>query len=162
MSSQRMRLVKVGPSLSERLERQVAGAHHKAVVARLRRFRQGLEHDMKPETWTALECPAVLLLSDVCDALELLEEEKVSILGPEGMIALQCELAIHSGELNTRQVEALACVRKHGEITLSTYRAVCPHWSDETLRLDLADMVSRGLLVKNGAKRGVHYTLAEG
>lgn len=156
-----MRLVKVGPNLHEWLERWIAAAHHEAVISRLRCFREGLEHDMAPEQWTVLRCPAVLLLSDVCDALGLLEEEKASILGLEGMVALQWELGTCSGDFNARQVEALGCVHKCGKITLSTYRAICPHWSDETLRLDLADLVKRGLLVKNGTKRGTYYVPAE-
>ena len=44
---------------------------------------------------------------------------------------------------------------------MGIYRQICPYWSDETLRLDLASLVSRGLLAKNGAKRGTHYVLAE-
>lgn len=159
-SFDKMQLVKTGPSLSERLERRIAAAHQKIIVHRLRVFRKQLEVDMEPEPWTLLKCPAVLLLSDICDALELLESEKEDILGAEGAMALQCELAVRSGELNVRQLAALACVRKHGEITLKAYRAICPHWSDETLRLDLASLVEQGLLIKNGAKKGTRYILA--
>jgi hypothetical protein len=32
--------------------------------------------------------------------------------------------------------------------------------SDETLRLDLADLVARGLLTKNGHNKGTCYVLA--
>lgn len=71
-----MRLVKIGPSLRERLERRIAAVHRNTVVARLRRFRQQLERDMEPEPWTTLEAPMVLLLSDVCDTLALDEEER--------------------------------------------------------------------------------------
>ena len=67
-----MRLVKVGPSLKERLERWIAQQHLEAVIDRLRCLREGLESDMKPEPWTALEAPMVLLLADVCDALRML------------------------------------------------------------------------------------------
>ena len=114
---------------------------------------------MEPEPWTLLECSAVLLLSDICDAFGMAEEEKDLVLGREGVAALQCELATHSGELNARQIAALECVRQHGDITLGTFRAICPHWSDETLRLDLADLVKRGLLAKNGTKKGTRYTM---
>jgi hypothetical protein len=154
-----MRLVKVGPSLSERLGQQMAAIRHKDVIACLRRFREQLERDMEPESWTLLECSAVLLLSDVCDALRITEEEKAVVLGQEGVAILRCELATSSGDLNARQVAALSCVRKHGEITLSTFRAVCPQWSDETLRLDLTDLVRRRLLSKDGDKKGTRYTL---
>jgi ATP-dependent DNA helicase RecG len=32
-------------------------------------------------------------------------------------------------------------------------------WAPETLRLDLADLVNRGLLLKIGDKRGTRYIL---
>jgi hypothetical protein len=161
----KMQLVKIGPSLRERLERAAAASQAK-VVARLRRFREGLERDTEPEPWTALEVPMVLVLSDVCQALELTDEELSTVLGQEGLMALSHEMAIRpkllAGALNDRQVAALVCARKHGEITLSAYRAICPHWSDETLRLDLANLVERGLLIKNGRKKGTHYILPGG
>jgi hypothetical protein len=162
----RMQLVKIGPSLRERLERRVAAAGHAKVVACLRRFREELERDTEPESWTVLEVPMVLVLSDVCQALELTDEEQSTVLGQEGLMALRYETAIRpmllADVLNDRQVAVLTCVRKHGEITLSAYRAICPHRSDETLRLDLADLVERGLLIKNGRKKGTRYTLPGG
>ena len=154
-----IRLVKTGPSLRERLGQQAAAIHHRAIVARLRCFREELEHEMEPEPWMLLECSAVLLLSDICDAFGLLEEEKGIVFGPEGIAALKCELAVQSGELSDRQIAALECAHKHGQITLSSYRAVCPGWSDEALRLDLADLVKRGLLVRNGTCKGTYYTV---
>jgi hypothetical protein len=158
-----MQLVKVGPSLRERLERRVAAAGRARVIACLRRFREDLERDTEPESWVALEVPMVLVLSDVCQALELTGEEQGIVLGQEGLMALRRETAIRplllAGVLNDRQIAVLTCVRKHGEITLSAYRAICPHWSDETLRLDLADLVEHGLLIKNGRKKGTRYTL---
>ena len=161
-----MRLVKIGPSLSERLERRVAGAHHKAVVARLRRFREGLEHDMRPESWLDLQAPLVLILSDLLDALGLNEGERAWVLGCEGTSAVADTLEtqirpIPSPRLpmNERQAKALAYVRERGLLDMSTYRQLCPYWSDETLRLDLANLVKRGLLVRNGDKKGTRYTL---
>jgi len=162
----RMQLVKVGPSLRERLERRLAAARRAGTISRLQRFREELERDTEPEPWTALEIPMVLVLSDVCQALELTEEEQSAVLGQEGLMALRHEMAIRpmllAGALNDRQMTALTCARKHGEITLSAYRAICPHWSDETLRLDLVDLVERGLLIKNGRKKGTHYILPAG
>lgn len=163
-----MRLVKVGPSLRERLERWIAEQHHKTVIDRLRRFREGLERDMQPESWTELEAPMVLLLADVCDALGLSEGERATILGTEGVLALAENLEtrirpVPSPRLpmNERQAKALAFVREEGMITMSTYRSICPWFADETLRLDLANLVARGLLVKNGVNKGTYYTLAE-
>ena len=164
----KMQLVKVGHSLSERLERWVAGMHHNAVVGRLRRFREGLERDMAPEAWTALDAPMVLLLADLCDALGLDESERAGVMGAEGVLALADTLESRVRPvlkprlpMNERQTKALAYVREHGTITMSAYRQVCPHWSKETLRLDLANLVARGLMAKNGAKKGTHYALPE-
>ena len=163
-----MRLVKIGPSLRERVERLIAAQHRKAVVARLRCFREGLERDMKPEPWTALEAPMPLIIADLCDALGLDEKERATVLGAEGVLALTdtLETAVRPipsprVPINERQAKALRYVREHGEIAIGIYRQICPYWSDETLRLDLANLVARGLLIKNGAKRGTHYTLPE-
>lgn len=162
-----LQLVRTGPSLRERLEQRVAAVHHAAVVARLRRFRENLERDMQPEPWTALEAPMVLLLSDVCTALGLDEQECARVLGTEGTLMLADTLEerirpIPSPRLpmTERQAKALRYVREHGSIDLKTYREICPYWADETLRLDLAELVARGLLVKNGRNKGTHYVSA--
>ena len=163
-SLSKMRVVKAGPSLRERLERLIAGRHHKAVVTRLRRFRQELQNDMEPEPWTALEAPMVLLLSDVCEALTLTRDERAAILGQEGERALadvlETQFTPRPAGLNERQVKALAHAQRRGTINISAYRQLCPGLSDETLRLDLVSLVTRGLLVKNGRKRGTFYTVA--
>ncbi len=66
----------------------------------------------------------------------------------------------YSGEtMNERQIKALAYLQEHGRITNREYQRLCPDVSAETLRLDLVDMVKRGLLLKVGAKRGTHYIL---
>ena len=160
--------MKTGPSLRERLERWIAAAHHDAVIGRLRRFREQLEREVELEPWTALEAPMVLILSDVCDVLGLDENERAIVLGAEGTQALTdiLEVSVHPIPsprlpMNERQAKALHYVREHGEINMGIYRQICPYWSDETLRLDLASLVKRGLLTKNGAKRGVRYVLAE-
>jgi len=61
--------------------------------------------------------------------------------------------------MNERQMRALAHVREFGRITNRDYRAICPNVSPETLRLDLADLVDKGLLLKVGDKRGTYYIL---
>ena len=157
-----VRVVKVGSSLRERLERQMAKQHHKAVIARLRRFREGLECDMDPEPWTVLQSPMVLLLADVCKALALTEKERAIILGEEGERALantlETQFIPRPQDLNERQAKALTYVQQHGKINISAYRRICPGLSDETLRLDLVGLTECGLLRKNGAKRGTYYT----
>jgi predicted HTH transcriptional regulator len=154
MLSEQMKLVKTGPGLAEKLE-------HEKLVKRLREFRKSLEADMAPEPLAALTVSAVVLLSDVCAALGLDENRTAQVLGAEGMATLACEVAIMQKTINHRQIAALACTREHGRIRLSEFRAICPHWSDETLRLDLVDLVKRGMLSKKGNKRGAHYILAK-
>jgi len=50
-------------------------------------------------------------------------------------------------------------VRDHGSITNREYRTLSPDVSPETIRLDLADLVDRGLLLKIGSKKGTYYIL---
>ncbi|MCO5199344.1 MAG: putative DNA binding domain-containing protein [Anaerolineae bacterium] len=61
--------------------------------------------------------------------------------------------------MNERQVRALTFVRENGSITNRDYQYLCPSVSAETLRRDLADLVSRGILLKIGSKKGTHYIL---
>jgi ATP-dependent DNA helicase RecG len=63
--------------------------------------------------------------------------------------------------MNERQLQALSHIQKTGRITNRAYRQLCPDVSAETLRLDLADLVERGILLKIGAKRGTYYILKE-
>ena len=56
-------------------------------------------------------------------------------------------------------MQALEFVHKNGSITNSDYRRICPQVSAETLRLDLVDLVNKGLLLKIGSKKGTHYIL---
>jgi len=60
---------------------------------------------------------------------------------------------------NHRQARALQYIREHGSISNREYRALCEGVSAETLRLDLADMVEKGILIKVGSKKGTHYIL---
>ncbi len=61
--------------------------------------------------------------------------------------------------LNPRQLKALRYLEREGRITNREYRELCPDVSPETLRLDLADLVQKGLLIKVGDKRGTYYIL---
>ncbi|MBC7870784.1 MAG: putative DNA binding domain-containing protein [Chitinophagaceae bacterium] len=60
---------------------------------------------------------------------------------------------------NHRQARALQYIRDNGSITNREYRLLCEGISAETLRLDLADMVEKGILVKVGSKKGTYYIL---
>jgi ATP-dependent DNA helicase RecG len=61
--------------------------------------------------------------------------------------------------MNERQTRALSFVRETGSITNREYRQLCPDVSPETLRLDLSDLVDKGLLLKIGSKKGTYYIL---
>ncbi|GAB4269046.1 MAG: ATP-binding protein [Candidatus Promineifilaceae bacterium] len=61
--------------------------------------------------------------------------------------------------MNERQVRALTYIQENGSITNREYQQLCPTVSPETLRLDLVDLVSRGIVLKIGSKRGTHYIL---
>ncbi|MBE0689949.1 MAG: putative DNA binding domain-containing protein [Anaerolineae bacterium] len=60
---------------------------------------------------------------------------------------------------NHRQTRALQYIRESGSITNREYRTLCQGVSAETLRLDLVDMVERGILLKVGSKKGTYYIL---
>lgn len=61
--------------------------------------------------------------------------------------------------MNQRQTRALTHIRESGSITNREYHQLCPDVSTETLRLDLVDLVDRGLLLKIGSKKGTYYIL---
>ena len=59
--------------------------------------------------------------------------------------------------MNERQTKALAYIQRHDRIRSRDYQELCPDVSAETLRLDLVDLVERGVLLKIGRKRGTYY-----
>ena len=61
--------------------------------------------------------------------------------------------------VNERQAKALAFIQQNGRITNRDYQKLCPDVGPETLRLDLVNMVERGVLLKIGQKRGTYYIL---
>ncbi len=63
------------------------------------------------------------------------------------------------GRMNERQMRALQYLQEFGRITNREYRELCPDVSPETLRLDLADLVDKGLIMKVGDKKGTYYIL---
>jgi len=62
-------------------------------------------------------------------------------------------------ELNSRQKSALNLLGTHRRITNRGFQELCPEVHPETLRRDLADLVSRGVLIKIGDKRATYYIL---
>jgi ATP-dependent DNA helicase RecG len=61
--------------------------------------------------------------------------------------------------MNERQIKAVEFLQRHSAITNRDYRELCPHVGAETLRLDLADLVDKGVILKIGDKRGTRYIL---
>jgi ATP-dependent DNA helicase RecG len=61
--------------------------------------------------------------------------------------------------MNERQMKAMAFLEQEGRITNRDYRTLCPDVNPETLRLDLVDLVDKGLLLKIGDKKGTYYIL---
>jgi ATP-dependent DNA helicase RecG len=59
--------------------------------------------------------------------------------------------------LNERQVSALNYLSSRKRITNREYQELCPEVHPETLRRDLSDLVSRGVLVKIGDKKSTYY-----
>jgi ATP-dependent DNA helicase RecG len=62
-------------------------------------------------------------------------------------------------DLNPRQHMALAQLAQHKRITSHEYQSLCPEVHSETLRRDLANLVSRGILIKIGDKKSTYYIL---
>ena len=71
----------------------------------------------------------------------------------------QPELPEWSRDTNHRQARALQYIRETGSITNREYRSLIQTVSAETLRLDLVDLVEKGILTKMGAKKGTYYVL---
>jgi ATP-dependent DNA helicase RecG len=61
--------------------------------------------------------------------------------------------------MNERQMRAMSYTEEHGRITNREYRHLCPEVNPETIRLDLVDLVDKGLLLKIGDKKGTYYIL---
>jgi len=62
-------------------------------------------------------------------------------------------------EFNPRQQAALAQLVRQKRITSHDYQSLCPDVHSETLRRDLADLVTRGILIKVGDKKATYYIL---
>jgi ATP-dependent DNA helicase RecG len=63
--------------------------------------------------------------------------------------------------LNPRQQAALAYLVRYQRITNHQYQALCPDVHAETLRRDLVDLISQGILLKIGDKRATYYILKQ-
>jgi ATP-dependent DNA helicase RecG len=61
--------------------------------------------------------------------------------------------------MNERQMRAMGFLEENGRITNRDYRQLCPNVNPETIRLDLVDLIDKGLLLKIGDKKGTYYIL---
>lgn len=61
--------------------------------------------------------------------------------------------------LNERQIKAIQFLRQNTRITNKDLRELCPDVTPETLRLDMADLVDKSIVIKIGDKRGTFYML---
>jgi ATP-dependent DNA helicase RecG len=77
----------------------------------------------------------------------------------DGVQSRRAAMPEWSARLNERQIRALQYLQEVSRITNRDYRELCPDVSPETLRLDLADLVDKGLVMKIGDKKGTYYIL---
>ena len=61
--------------------------------------------------------------------------------------------------MNERQIRAVGYIQDNRSITNREYQTICPDVSVETLRLDLSDLVDKGVLLRIGANKGTYYIL---
>lgn len=66
---------------------------------------------------------------------------------------------LQSQEYSLRQRMALGYLTRHPRITSSAYQELCPGVHAETLRRDLVELVSKGILIKIGDKKATYYIL---
>jgi len=86
----------------------------------------------------------------------------LTLKGPSGMSPGELPAdpqALARLGLNERQVQALLRVGETGRLAGRDLQELCPEVSIETLRRDLADLVSRGLLLKVGERRATYFIL---
>lgn len=62
--------------------------------------------------------------------------------------------------LNERQLKAVKYVKEKGKITNKEYREIS-NLSDEGARIDLNDLVEKGIFLSKGKGRNTHYVLKE-
>jgi ATP-dependent DNA helicase RecG len=62
-------------------------------------------------------------------------------------------------DLNPRQQMALTQLATRQRISSHDYQSLCPDVHAETLRRDLADLVSKGIIIKIGDKKATYYIL---
>ena len=90
----------------------------------------------------------------LANSSDVMSSDQVSVYHTEADLSLYQSL-----ELNPRQQMALAYLVRSQRITSHQYQGLCQNVHPETLRRDLVDLVSRGILLKIGDKRATYYIL---
>lgn len=91
---------------------------------------------------------------------ELAGTFRVTLLAATSRESPQLDLARYREmDINPRQENALAYLATHKRITNREYQQLSPDVHPETLRRDLADLVSKGVLLKIGQKKSTYYIL---
>jgi ATP-dependent DNA helicase RecG len=86
---------------------------------------------------------------------------RVTLFAPDETLPASPRQRWEGLDLNQRQRQALDYVTRHGRITNREYQELAPQVHSETIRRDLADLVSRGILLKIGDRRGTYYILKQ-
>ncbi|HUS13973.1 MAG TPA: ATP-binding protein [Chloroflexia bacterium] len=79
---------------------------------------------------------------------------------PEAVFRARSAAWLRAG-LSPRQAAGLEHAEQTGRLTNREYREIHTDLSDEAARLDLADLVERGYLMKIGSNRGTYYILRD-
>jgi ATP-dependent DNA helicase RecG len=91
---------------------------------------------------------------------ELAGTFRVTLVGETSRQSPQLDLARYREmDLNSRQEKALGYLATHKRITNREYQQLSPDVHPETLRRDLADLVSKGVVLKIGQKKSTYYIL---
>lgn len=87
-------------------------------------------------------------------------DTKAKLLATSSKPSVQLNGMYRGVEINPRQEEAIQFLNREGgnkRITNSDLQLLCPDVHPETIRRDLADLVTKNILKKMGQKRGSYY-----
>ena len=122
-----------------------------------------LYYSLKMKTVSLLEewGTGTTRIIELCKAQELPEPEFAEQAGSFKVVFLKDPYAperLRAMGLNERQIKAVLYVKEHGKITNREYRKLTTI-SDEGARLDLKQLVEKGILKTRGAGRSTRYVL---
>lgn len=115
------------------------------------------------KTWNALvELCAILVDAtlaawDAADLVARLREWRYCCITHADLVDAPAPARGAYSPLSSRQERVLHVAHQQGRVTNAVARAVCPLVTPETVRLDLAALVTRGLLERHGQNKGMFY-----